>query len=71
VFASAGRILITVGIFFAVVGIALYLSEKIGWFGRLPGDFVFRKGKFTFYFPLATSIVVSVVLSLLYWFFRK
>jgi predicted membrane protein len=40
-------------------------------FGRLPGDFVYRRGNATFYFPLATSIVLSVILSLLFAFFRR
>ena len=39
--------------------------------GRLPGDFSYRKGNFGFYFPLATSIVVSIVLTLLMWFFNR
>ncbi|MGE5189697.1 MAG: DUF2905 domain-containing protein, partial [Gemmatimonadota bacterium] len=39
--------------------------------GRLPGDFTFRRGNVTFYFPLATSLLVSVILSLLFWLFRR
>ncbi|MEW6720723.1 MAG: DUF2905 domain-containing protein [Thermodesulfobacteriota bacterium] len=70
-FASAAKMLIVAGIAIALIGLALHLSERIGWFGRLPGDFTIRKGKFTFYFPLATSLLVSAVLSLLYWLLRK
>ena len=44
--------------------------ERIG-LGRLPGDIFIRRGNFTFYFPLATSIIVSIVLTLLMWLFRK
>jgi hypothetical protein len=40
-------------------------------FGRLPGDFVFRRGNFSFYFPLATSIILSILLTLIFAFFRK
>ena len=46
-------------------------DEPGGAGGRLPGDFSYRKGNFGFYFPLATSIVVSIVLTLLMWFFNR
>ena len=49
-----------------LVGIALTAFGRLG-LGRLPGDLVYRRGNFTFYFPLATSILVSVVLTLLFW----
>lgn len=70
-FASFGKTLIGAGLLIAAVGALLLLSDKFGWIGRLPGDFTFRKGSFTFYFPLATSLVVSVLLSLLFLLFRK
>jgi hypothetical protein len=63
-----GRTLIFVGILIAAVGVLISLGVPIG---RLPGDFTFRRGSFSFYFPLATSIVVSVVLTLLMMFFRR
>jgi len=66
-----GRVLIIIGLVLAGVGVILYVAPKIPWLGRLPGDFTFRRGNFTFYFPLATSIIVSVVLSLLLYLFRK
>ena len=66
-----GRVLVIIGLVVAVVGVILLLAPKIPWLGRLPGDFTFRLGNFTFYFPLATSIVISVVLSLLFYLFRK
>jgi hypothetical protein len=71
VFASFGKTLVAAGLLIAAVGAVLLLSDKIGWIGRLPGDFTFRKGNFTFYFPLATSLIVSVLLSLLFLLFRK
>ncbi|MBM4286135.1 MAG: DUF2905 domain-containing protein [Deltaproteobacteria bacterium] len=66
-----GRFLIIIGLVLAAVGVALMLAPKIPWLGRLPGDFTFRRGNFTFYFPLGTSILVSVVLTLLFYLFRK
>lgn len=70
-FASFGKTLIAAGLLIAAVGVVLLLSGKLGWVGRLPGDFTFRKGSFTFYFPLATSLIVSILLSLLFLLFRK
>ncbi|HEY8134128.1 MAG TPA: DUF2905 domain-containing protein [Thermoanaerobaculia bacterium] len=53
-----------------IAGIALTAFGRLG-LGRLPGDLVYRRGNFTFYFPLMTSILLSVVLSLLLWLFRR
>jgi Protein of unknown function (DUF2905) len=66
-----GRTLIIAGLVIAAVGMLLVISGKVGWLGRLPGDITVRRGNFTFYFPLATCVVVSILLSLLFWFFRK
>ena len=60
-----GRALIFVGIAIAVLGLAFVLAPKIPLLGKLPGDLVFRRGESTFYFPLATSILVSIVLTVL------
>ena len=65
-----GRLLIGAGIVILVIGIVFYFGGRLG-FGKLPGDFVVRRGNFTFYLPLATSIVVSIVLSLVFWFLRR
>jgi uncharacterized protein HemY len=69
--ASFGKILLVFGLVLAGIGLLLMLSGKIGWIGRLPGDIVIKRENFTFYFPLATSIVISVVLTLLFWLFRR
>ncbi|MCL1925983.1 MAG: DUF2905 domain-containing protein [Syntrophorhabdaceae bacterium] len=63
--------LIFAGIVISVAGALILLLDKAGFVGRLPGDIVVSRKNFTFYFPFATSILVSVVLSLLFWFFRK
>ena len=65
--AEMGRILVVLGIALVVMGGVVMLMGRSGLpFGRLPGDFVYRGKNTTFYFPLATSILVSVVLSLLF-----
>ena len=66
-----GRTLMLVGGLFLLVGFLLSLSGRIPWLGRLPGDIVVERKNFTFYFPLMTSIVISVILSLLFMLFRK
>jgi len=65
-----GRLLIVLGGVLLVAGIALTAAGRLG-LGRLPGDFVYRRGNFSFYFPLMTSILLSVTLSLLLWVFRR
>ena len=63
-----GKALVIIGLVVAALGAAVMLGIP---FGRLPGDFVVRRGAFTFYFPLATSIVVSVLLTLILMFFKR
>lgn len=62
-----GKFLIIFGIIIVAVGVLLLISVKIPWIGRLPGDIMIQKKNFTFYFPLATSILISVVLTFLFW----
>ena len=64
------RTLIIIGIGIAVIGLLLPYLSKIG-LGRLPGDIAVERENFRFYFPLATSIIVSLVLTLLLWLFRR
>lgn len=66
-----GRLLILAGLILLAAGLILLLSDKIPWLGRLPGDITVKRNNFTFYLPLATCILISVVLSLILWFFRK
>jgi len=67
-FFDFGKTLILIGLVITIVGVLLVLAGKIPWIGRLPGDFTVKGEKFTFYFPLATSILISIVLSLIFWF---
>ena len=62
-----GKALLVIGILLAVIGGLLMLSGKIPWLGRLPGDIVVQRKNFTFYFPLATSILLSILLTLILW----
>lgn len=63
-----GKALLLVGIAIAGLGLLVMLGFPVG---RLPGDFYVRRGSFSFYFPLATSILVSIVLTLILAFFRR
>ena len=62
-----GRMLVVFGLLIALVGVALVLVGRVPWLGRLPGDIHIERGSWTFYFPLATSLVLSAVLSLILW----
>jgi len=66
-----GRFLIILGIVISAVGGILFLSGKIPWLGRLPGDIIIQKKNFSFYFPLATSILLSVILTFIFWLIRR
>ena len=62
-----GRLLIVVGILVAVIGVILTLAGRLPWLGRLPGDIYVQRGNWSFYFPLGTSIVLSLLLTLVLW----
>ena len=63
-----GKSLVLIGLAIAAIGALVMLGVP---FGRLPGDIYIRRGSFSFYFPLATSIILSIVLTLLFAFFRR
>jgi len=68
---ALGKLLILIGVFIVAIGVLLLIGEKIPWIGKLPGDIVIKKEKFTFYFPITTSIILSILVTLLFTFFRK
>lgn len=68
---SLGKILIILGLALAALGIFFALGGKITWFGRLPGDISIHKKNFTIFFPITTSIIISVVLSAILILFRR
>ena len=63
--------LVVLGLVFVVVGATLWKTGGLGWSGRLPGDMVVQRGNAIFYFPVVTCIVLSLVLTLMGWFFRR
>ncbi len=70
-FDSLAKMLITFGVILALLGGLLLLAGKIPFVGRLPGDFYFRGERWSFYFPLTTSIVISILLTLLFSLFSR
>ena len=79
---SLGKLFIGIGSIIAVLGVLLLMADRmpgissvLGWFGKLPGDISIKRDNFSLYFPLGTSIVLSVILSLVFyllaWIFRR
>lgn len=66
-----GRSMIVLGIIILLTGVFLTFSGKVPFIGRLPGDIFIQKNGFTFYFPLTTSLIVSIILSILIRLFNK
>jgi hypothetical protein len=62
-----GKLLVLLGVVLVIVGLALMVAPKIPFLGKLPGDIHIKKDNFEFYFPLATSMVLSLVLSGILW----
>jgi hypothetical protein len=62
-----GRLLVVFGLLIALAGVVLMLAGRISWLGRLPGDIHVQRGNWTFYFPLATSLLLSLVLTVVLW----
>ena len=67
-----GKLLLIFGVLLAVVGALLMIGPKLpGRLGRLPGDIIIKRDHFTFYFPLVTGLLLSVIFSLLLWLFGR
>jgi hypothetical protein len=66
-----GKSLIIIGIIIVVIGIFAAYGPRVPWLGKLPGDIHIKKDNFVFYFPIATSIIVSIILSLVLYFFTR
>lgn len=67
-----GKGLIFMGVVIIIVGILLLFSERLPFnLGKLPGDISFKKENFSFYFPITTSILISIILSLLFYLFGR
>lgn len=67
-----GKYLLIIGVVIAIIGAAVWLlGDKLHWFGNLPGDIRVERENFKFYFPVTTMILLSIVLSVLLWIFRR
>ena len=66
-----GRQLIILGLIIIIIGIIISVSPRIPWLGKLPGDISIKKGNFSFYFPLGTCLLFSLLLSFILWLFRR
>jgi len=69
-FSGVGRSLVVAGVVLLVIGVLILLLERVG-IPRLPGDIVIRRGNWTIYIPIATSILLSLILTLLFALFRR
>lgn len=67
--APIGKMLVLLGGIIVGVGVLLMFFDRIPYIGKLPGDISIKKNNFQFYFPLTTSILLSIVLSLILWLF--
>lgn len=70
-FSDFAKLLIALGVILILVGILFSVVGKIPFLGRLPGDIYIKKGNFSFYFPLVTSIILSIILTILFNIFRR
>jgi len=61
-----GKILIFFGVILILIGGVILLAGRIPWIGRLPGDIFIQRKNFSFYFPIATSIIISIILTLIF-----
>lgn len=69
---AAGKYIFIAGCLISIIGLILWLAgDKLSWIGNLPGDIKLNGSGYKFYFPLATSILISIVLSLVIWMVRK
>ncbi|HEY0742112.1 MAG TPA: DUF2905 domain-containing protein [Chryseosolibacter sp.] len=66
-----GKFLIITGIVLVIAGLAIQFSGRIPFFGKLPGDIHIQRGNFSFYFPVVTSILLSIIISLILYFLNK
>jgi hypothetical protein len=66
-----GKLLIGLGLVLIVAGLLLTFAGKVPFLGKLPGDIRIEREHFTFYFPLGTCLLLSLLLSLIFWLFRR
>lgn len=66
-----GKFLFIAGLLLAAIGALLWLGIGKDWLGRLPGDIHYTRGNFSFHFPIITCLLLSVLLAIILWLFRK
>jgi uncharacterized membrane protein len=67
-----GKILVFAGIILVIAGLIVWFAgDKLGWIGHLPGDIRVEKENFRFYFPVATMVIISILLTIILWIVRK
>lgn len=66
-----GKMLIIVGFIFVILGLVFLFGDRVPFIGKLPGDIVIRRERVSFYFPITTSIIISIILTILFSLFRK
>lgn len=71
IFSNLGKFFIVIGVVFILIGVFIVFAPKIPYLGKLPGDVYIKKGNFIFYMPLATSILISILLTLIFTLFSK
>jgi hypothetical protein len=70
-FQPLGKILIIIGLFIIILGILFLFAGRIPWIGRLPGDIVIERTNINIYIPITTSIILSILLTIIFWFLSK
>ncbi len=70
-FPQIGKIFVITGIIFFVIGILLIFFNKIPFLGKLPGDIVIKRENFTIYIPIVTSLLISLIISIIFFFIRR
>jgi|LGVE01.1.fsa_nt_gb uncharacterized protein HemY len=68
---NIGKFLIVAGVVIVCIGILLILAPKFPWFAKLPGDIYIQKKNFSLYFPITTSIIISIILTLILYLMKK
>ena len=66
-----GKVLVGFGVLIAAIGGMLVLAGRVPWIGRLPGDIYVQRGNWSFYFPLATSLILSGLFTLIFWLWSR
>ncbi len=69
--ADFGKLFIFIGLLLVVIGIVFIVGNKIPFIGKLPGDIAIERKNFNFYFPITTCIIISIILSLIFWLLGK